>query len=115
MKVSPRYTRIAKGLTAGVVTLTIPQVTFLNRMALAIALAGHVRNMWIKEMQREEEDRNRVGGSSSGGSTGRDMGAQAPLIGLLVGLLPEKTRFSLWAALRDRYSHNDDGVPVAPI
>jgi hypothetical protein len=129
MRVPPRYSRIAKGVAAGVVGLAMPQVEVLNRMALALALAGQIRTAWIQEMKHEEEVRSRFGVDGSGGGTRGYLGAQAPLTNLIVGMLPEKARANLWSALRDRYSasgpsvytvhhqedENDPGVPVAPI
>ena len=85
MRVSPRYRRIAKGVAAGVVGLAIP----LDKIVLAVMLIGQFRSIWIQEMQHEEEVRARVAVDSGvGGDRGGRLGTQAPLMRILVGLLP---------------------------
>lgn len=82
MRVRPRYIRIAKGLTASVVSLTIPKVTVL---VVAIELAGQFRSIWIQEMEHEAEVSARDSGVGGvGGARGGRLGAQAPLMRLLV-------------------------------
>ena len=90
--------------------MALPEVAVLNRMALALTLAWQVRSIWAQEMQREKENRSSVGSNGSGGSDPSNVGAQASLMRLLIGLLPEWARFGLWGALHERYSRPDKNV-----
>ena len=115
-------------------------------MAFSAAVARLNHPMWfnvlqhilrnrslVQEMKHEEEIRARSVGNRG---LGRDPGwdkrpSTAPMIRLLMVLLPESVRLVLWRALRERYSvretppdvhvkpkanqADDDDVVVAPI
>lgn len=69
--------RLIPTVAAGVVGLAIP----LDKIVLAVMLAVQFRNIWIQEMEHEEEVRARDGGDSGvGGDSAGRLDTQASLI-----------------------------------